>query len=70
MSMHVFVIIPLLLLQVVLVVAIFMFGFKILQLGISLSTSYESGRNVDHGLDFSIQVICEGGQTCFLLAGC
>ena len=64
MSMHVFVIIPLLLLQVVLVVAIFMFGFR------SLSASYESGRNVDHGLDFSIQVICEGDQTCFLLAGC
>lgn len=45
MSMHVFLIIPLLLLQGLLVVAIFVFSFKILQLGIS-HENFISGRNV------------------------
>lgn len=45
MSMHVFLIIPLLLLQGVLVVAIFVFSFKILQLGIN-HENFISGRNV------------------------
>lgn len=45
MSMHVFLIIPLLLLQGVLAVAIFVFSFKILQLGTS-HENFISGRNV------------------------